>query len=58
MIEPRDVTLTVPEHKLGEPYRIKLTHRRTGQTAEASGADWNEAKAAALEQLERELKET
>jgi hypothetical protein len=54
-LEPRKVSLIVPEHKPGEPYRVRLRYNPTGITAEGVGLDWNEAKAAALAMLEAQV---
>jgi hypothetical protein len=54
-LDTRKVSLIVPEHKPGEPYRVVLKYTPTGVSAEGMGMDWNEAKAAALAMLEAQV---
>lgn len=55
MLNPREVTLSVPAHKDGEPWRARVTHRPSAITAEGTGASYDEARAQAQENLEREV---
>lgn len=58
MIETKDVNMVVRAQREGEPVRIKLTHRPTKKEAEGEGPDFDQAKRAAMEILEKLVKES
>lgn len=55
MLRPRDVSLIVPAHKEGEPWRIRVSHRPSGINSEGTGATYDEARTAAEDGLTREV---
>lgn len=52
MIDPKRLIVRLPPHDAGKPVIVLIEDKLTGLRAEAQGADYEEARDAALRQLE------